>query len=93
MQKEDRIYKLLHEVTNLSEYQLPQKNDLITIINKIVLATKSATNPQVLDKKLNSVLEFYRYYEKGLPIEDSIVYNEFKNKLLKLAKENNISLN
>lgn len=93
MEKSDRINKLLFEVTKLSEYQLPHKNDLIGIINKMVLAAKDSSNPKELDKKLNSVLEFYRYYEKGLPIEDSIVYQEFKNKLLKLAKSYNITLN
>jgi hypothetical protein len=89
---QDRVNKLLFEVTKLNEFQLGQKNDLIGIINKLVLATKQSANPAELDKKLNTVLEFYRYYEKGIPMEDTIVYNEFKQKLLKLAKDNSISL-
>lgn len=85
----DKINKLLFEVTKLDEYQLPHKNDLVGIINQLVLATKQSPG---LDKKLNSILEFYRYYEKGLPFEDTIVYKEFKTKLLNLAKENSITL-
>ena len=42
--------------------------------------------------ELNDILEFYRYYDKGIPQEDTIVYQEFKNKLLKIAKDNQISL-
>lgn len=93
MQNSERVYQLLFEVTKLSEYQLPHKNDLIGIINKMVLAAKDSSNPKELDQKLNSILEFYRYYQKGVPLEDSIVYQEFKNKLLKLAKSYNITLN
>ncbi len=89
---QDKINKLLFETTGLNEFQLPQKNDLVGIINQLVLATKASPNPQDLDKKLNDVLEFYRYYEKGIPLEDSIVYQEFKSKLLKLAKDNSITL-
>lgn len=88
----DRINKLLFEITGLKEYQLGHKNDLIGVINKLVLAMPQTPNPQEFDKKLNEILEFYRYYEKGIPIEDTIVYNEFKQKLLKLAKDNSISL-
>ena len=89
---ENRIYKLLYETTQLDEYILPHKNDLITLINKLVLATYQVEHPAELDKKLNTVLEFYRFYDNGVPSEDTIVYHEFKTKLLKVAKDFNISL-
>ena len=90
--KETRIHKLLQEVTQLNEYQLSHKNDLVKVVNTIVLATKSAPNPQELDKKLNSILEFYRFYDSNWAFEDLIVYQEFKKKILQLAKDNQISL-
>lgn len=89
---QDKINKLLFETTKLNEYQLSHKNDLIGIVNQLVLATKQSPNAQELDKKLNTLLEFYRFYQKGFPFEDKIVYEEFKAKLLKLAKDNNITL-
>lgn len=88
----ERISHLLFEVTHLKEYQLNHKNDLIGIVNQIVLATPTSPNPQELDKKLNSLLEFYRFYEKENTFEDRIVYQEFKTKLLNLAKANSITL-
>ena len=89
---EPRVYNLLYEITKLNEYQLGHKNDLIGIINQLVLATYQLEHPAEFDKKLNVILEFYRFYEKGIPQEDTIVYQEFKNKLLHLAKTQNISL-
>jgi hypothetical protein len=92
MIKENRIYSLLYETTQLNEYQLGQKNDLVSMINKLVIVTSQTPNPKEFDKKLNTILEFYRYYQNGAPLEDTIVYQEFKNKLLKLAKDNKIDL-
>lgn len=92
MEKESRITKLLFEVTELNEYQLGQKSALISLINQLVLATYQLEHPEEFDKKLNSILEFYRYYEKGLPQEDTIVFQEFKHKLTALAKKYNISV-
>ena len=92
MNKTDRVNILLYETTQLNEFQLGQKNDLVGIINKLVIATSQSPNPNEFDKKLNTILEFYRYYEKGIPLEDTIVYQEFRNKLLKLAKDNKIDL-
>jgi hypothetical protein len=81
-----RILTLLQEVTQLQEYNLAEKNQIITLVNTLVLFNSQNPNPQ-LDKRLNDILEFYRYYEQGVPLENQIVYNEFKTKLINLAKK------
>jgi len=92
-----RIAKLIKESLagvkpTLKEYSLPEKNTIIATVNQLVLATPQASNPQELERKLNTVLEFYRYHQNDWSVEDLIVFNEFKNKLLNLAKAYNITL-
>jgi hypothetical protein len=86
-----RIYNLLHEVTQLNEYSLAEKNQLIRVVNTLVLFNNQNPNPE-LDKKLNDILEFYRYYQTGIPIENKFVFDEFKNKLMNLVKKYQVPL-
>lgn len=94
--KQTRVLAVISEAIikgRLDEYATPQKKDLLTIINKIILSKDQSSSPEELDKKLKDLLEFYRFYQNKFPIEDQIVYSEFKTKLQNLAKKYNISLN
>jgi hypothetical protein len=86
------IKSLVESKIKLNEYLLPQKNIIIGLVNQLVLATPSSSNPKGLEDKLNNILEFYRYYDSNWVIEDQIVFNEFKNKLLNLAKTYGVTL-
>jgi hypothetical protein len=92
MNRKDRVLAIIKE-SLLKEYNLPQKNVLVSIINQLILNTPNTNQPDAFEKKLNAILEFYRYNDTNFQIEDKIVYEEFKGKLVKLAKENNIPLN
>lgn len=95
MTKEKKISRVLSETVTkqqLQEYNTPQKQDLLTIINKIILSKSNSSNPDELKKKLDDLLNFYRFYQNKFPIEDKLVYEEFKKKLQVLAKKYNISL-
>ena len=52
----------------------------------------NSSNPDELKKKLDDLLNFYRFYQNKFPIEDKLVYEEFKKKLQVLAQKYNISL-
>lgn len=95
MNRNSKISRVIQEATNkqqLLEYNTPQKQDLLLIINKIILNKDKSSNPDELKKKLDDLLNFYRFYQNKFPIEDKLVYEEFKKKLQILAKKYNISL-
>jgi hypothetical protein len=86
-----RINNIINE-SLLKEYNLSQKKELLTIINKIVLALPDSNNSKAIERKLNGILEFYRFYKNTNFTEDKFVVDEFKTKLNNLAKQYNIQL-
>lgn len=91
LSRKERVHNIISEAL-LKEYNLSQKKELLTIINKIVLSLPQTNNPDAIERKLDGMLEFYRFYKNTNFTEDKIVVDEFKAKLLDLAKQYNISL-
>lgn len=95
MNRNSKISRVIKEATNkqqLQEFNTPQKQDLLLLVNKIIIDKDNSSNPTELKKKLDDLLNFYRFYQNKFPVEDKLVYEEFKKKLQFLAKKYNISL-
>jgi hypothetical protein len=75
--------KEAHELL-LKEYTLKQKAKLGALI-------KFLAGAGVEQNDLKALIEFYRY-DSNIDIEDNLIYNEFKNKLIQLAEKSNIEI-
>jgi hypothetical protein len=77
----------------LREYDLKQKTRLTNIINKLVAAAETVEDPVSYKKKLDDLIKTYKFEEDSFyDLENELVYNEFYNKLIDFAQDNNISL-
>lgn len=68
----------------LKEYSLKQKAYLGALI-KFLYST------QIDKTELKNLINFYRF-DNTYTLEDDLIYNEFKDKLLTLAQKNNITI-
>lgn len=73
-------------------YSRAQKSLIVEKVNKILLAISNLPNKAEVEKDLNKILEFYRYYSSNFQIEDKIVFDEFNGKLDSVLEKYNISL-
>ena len=64
-----------------------------TLKNKAQLGalTKFLTASEVNQDELKTLINFYRF-DNNYTIEDELIYNEFKEKLLALAEKNNVKV-
>lgn len=87
MDKKKLIESTLKEAERdlLKEYALRQKAELTSLIKLLMTSG-------VDEKEMKNLTDFYRPNDKNFNIEDDLLYNEFKGKLLDLANEKGINL-
>ena len=86
MNKEKLIKSVIKEAQKdlLKEYTLKQKTILALLIKHLVTLG-------VDEKEIKKITDFYSP-DEGFQIEDELLYNEFKRKLLDLANSKNINI-
>ena len=86
MDKEKLIKSVIKEAQKdlLKEYTLKQKTILALLIKHLVTLG-------VDEKEIKKITDFYSP-DEGFQIEDELLYNEFKRKLLDLANSKNINI-
>jgi len=86
MNKEKLIKSVIKEAQKdlLKEYTLKQKTILTLLIKHLVTSGVDET-------EIKKITDFYSP-DEGFQIEDELLYNEFKRKLLDLANSKNINI-